>query len=157
MSVEAPTEAGPVRARAAARLGRVRRSSLAVLVLLVLEFGFGMYVNLYVMVPRADRHGGVGGAVANGPVVLSLHAVLGFLLGVGALAVLVQAIVARHPGAIAASAIGLLAMVMASALGASFTASGDTADSMGMAVMTAIALLCYALNLVWSRPPARRG
>lgn len=41
---------------------RIRQGSLGVLVLLVLEYGFGMYVNLYVQVPGADHGGGIGSA-----------------------------------------------------------------------------------------------
>jgi hypothetical protein len=74
----------------------LRRGSLAVLVLVVVEYGIGMYVNVYVAVPRADHGGGLASAIANGPATLSIHAVLGLLLGVGALGVLLQAVLARH-------------------------------------------------------------
>jgi hypothetical protein len=46
MSLDAKSAARPVSAAAPASLARVRRGSLAVLVLVVLEFGIGMYVNL---------------------------------------------------------------------------------------------------------------
>ena len=60
---------------------------------------------------------------------------------------LVQAIRARRPAVIAASALGLFAIAFAAVTGASFTSTGKAADSMAMAVMTGIALLCYAANL----------
>ena len=41
--------------------------------------------------------------------------------------------------------------------GASYTSSGDTADSMGMAVLTGAALLCYAANLYLLRRPPYEG
>jgi len=132
---------------ATVKLARVRRGSLAVLVLIVVEYAIGMYVNLYVAVPRADHAHGVGSAIANGPGTLSIHAVIGFLLGLGAVAVLVQAIMARHLPAIAFSAAGLFVLAVASAMGASFTSSGRPADSMGMSVLTGAGLLCYAANL----------
>jgi hypothetical protein len=47
---------------------------------------------------------------------------------------------------------GLLAMILGSVLGTSFTSTGDAADSMGMSVMTGIALLCYAGILYLLRP-----
>jgi hypothetical protein len=81
--------------------------------------------------------------------------VLGLLLGLVAIGVLVQAVVARHPGAVVSSALGLLALVCAAAAGASFTSSGDAADSMAMAVLTGVALLCYAVNLYGLRPVNR--
>jgi hypothetical protein len=73
--------------------------------------------------------------------------VLGLLLGLGAIAVLVQAVRTRRPAVIAASALGLFAIAFAAVTGASFTSTGETAGSMAMAVMTGIALLCYAANL----------
>jgi hypothetical protein len=41
--------------------------------------------------------------------------------------VLVQAVIARHMGAITSSALGLFALAFASVTGASFTSSGNTA------------------------------
>ena len=159
-----PDTRAPARRGAAGAAGRLRRGSLAVLVLAVLEYGIGMYVNLYVSVPAADRGGDLGRAIANGPAVLSVHAVTGLLLGLAALAVLTQAVLARHWGAIAASALGLFALAFADVTGASYTSSGDAADSMGMAVLTGAALLCYAANLYLlrrppdaSRPPYEAG
>lgn len=131
-----------------------RRTSLAVLVLLVVEYGLGLYVNLYVAVPAADRGGSLGGAIAQGPALLSAHAVLGLLLGLGALAALVRAIRARHWAVTAFSAAGLLAVAFAAVAGAAFTSTGNQADSMAMAVMTGVALLCYAINLYLLGRPA---
>jgi hypothetical protein len=157
MSVGARSSSRPAAVAAAPGLARVRRGSLAALVLVVLEFGIGMYVNLYAIVPRADHGRSVGSAIANGPAVLSVHAVIGLLLGVAALGVLVQSALARHAGAIAASTLGLFAVAFASLAGTGFTSSGNTADSMSMSVMTGVALLCYAANLYWLRPGAGRG
>ncbi|MGA2831000.1 MAG: hypothetical protein ABSF03_33360, partial [Streptosporangiaceae bacterium] len=147
MSVDTESTARPVRTAAAPRLSRLRRGNLAVLVLVVIEYGIGMYVNLYVAVPKADHGGSLGRAVSNGPAALSVHAVVGLLLGLGALGVLVQAIMIRHRGAVAFSAVGLFALAFASVTGTSFTSSGDSSASMAMAVMTGVALLCYAANL----------
>src|SRR5690349_14892473 len=103
-----------------ARLARLRRGSLIVLAALVAEYGIGMYVNLYVGVPRSDRGGDLGSVISGGPAVLSVHAVLGLLLGLGALAVLVLAVLARHWGVAALAAAGLLAMALASVAGTGF-------------------------------------
>ena len=54
MSLDAKSAARPVRAAAPASLARVRRGSLAVLVLVVAEYLIGMYVNLFVTIPPAD-------------------------------------------------------------------------------------------------------
>jgi len=87
-------------------------------------------------------------------VTLGIHAVVGLLLGLGAVGVLVQAIIARHLGVIVLSAIGLFALAFASVAGASFTSSGNTAESMAMSVLTGAGLLCYAANLYLLRAPS---
>jgi hypothetical protein len=132
----------------------IRRASLAVLAILALEYGIGVYVSLYAAVPRADHGAGLASAIARGPAALSTHAVLGLLLGLGAIAVLVQAVTTRRPAVIVTSALGLFAIAVAAATGASFTSTGEAADSMGMAVMTGVALLCYTANLYLLPRPA---
>ena len=72
VSMSAPVPASPA---------RVRRASLVVFVLLLAEYGIGMYVNLYITVPAVDHGHSVGSAISNGPVILSAHAVIGLLLG----------------------------------------------------------------------------
>jgi hypothetical protein len=156
MTLDAQSPTRPARTASTAGLARARRGSLAVLVLIVAEYGIGMYVNLYATIPRADHGHGLGGAITNGPATLSIHAVLGLLLGLGALGVLVQAVIARHLGAIAASALGTFALASASVTGASFTSSGNTAESMGMSVLAGVALLCYAANLYLLHPLRQR-
>ncbi len=156
MSVK--TESPAPRAHAAtAGLARLRRGSLAVLVLLVVEYAIGMYVNLYVAVPRADHGGGLGSAIANGPASLSVHAVIGLLLGLGALGVAAQSILIRRWWLIALSVTGLLSMIFASVAGTGFTSTGDDSASMAMSALAGVAVLCYAANLYVLRPNARRG
>src|ERR1700691_238679 len=140
-----------------ASLARVRRASLVVFVLLLAEYGIGMYVNLYVTVPAADHGHSVGSAISNGPVILSAHAVIGLLLGLSALAVLVLSIIARRPGVIVVSAAGLIALAVASMAGSSFTSSGQAAESMAMSVTAGVGLLCYAATLSLLPSPGRRG
>lgn len=147
MSQEAGPAAGAAGVAAPVSLGRARRGSLAVLALILVEYGIGMYINLYVTVPPADRGRDLASAITNGPAVLSLHVVLGLVLGVAAVGVLAQAAMARHLGAIAASVAGLAALALADAAGTSFTGSGRAADSMAMSVLTGAGLLCYAVNL----------
>ena len=60
-------------------------------------------------------------------------------------------------GITALSVTGLFALAFASVAGTSFTSTGNAADSMSMAVMTGIALLCYAANLYLLRPGSPRG
>jgi hypothetical protein len=118
-----------------------------VLVLLVVEYGLGMYVNLYVAVPAADHGGSLGGVIAEGPAMLSAHATVGLLLGLGALGAIVQAVRSRRWVVTITSAVGLFAVAFAALAGSAFTTTGDAADSMAMSVMTGLALLCYTVNL----------
>jgi hypothetical protein len=156
MNTDAGSPAQPARTAAPARLASVRQASLAAIVLLVAEYVIGMYVNLYVTIPRADHGHGLGSAITNGPAMLSIHAVIGLLLGLAALGVLVRAAIARHPRAIASSAMGLLVLAFASAAGASFASTGQPSESMAMSVLTGVGLLCYASNLYLLPPPSRR-
>jgi hypothetical protein len=156
MGVETESAARQARATPAG-LARLRNGSLAVLALLVVEYAIGMYVNLYVAVPRADHSGGLGSAIANGPASLSLHAVLGLLLGLGALGAAAQSILVRRWSLVATSVIGLLAIILASVAGTGFTSTGDDSASMAMSVLTGVAMLCYAVNLYLLRTGPRRG
>jgi hypothetical protein len=131
-------------ASAATHRERMRRASLAMLVLLVVQYGIGAYVSLYVTVPAADHHGALDSAIANGPLALSVHATLGLLLWLGGLGLLVQAIRARRGLLVALSLAGLFALVMAAVAGISFTSGGQAGNSLAMAMLTGVALLCYA-------------
>src|SRR5580692_1923295 len=95
------------------RISGLRRAGFAAFVMLVVQFALGLYVT----VPGADHGHGLGQAIANGPAGLTVHIVLGLLLILAALGFLVQAVLARRPGLIAAAALGLLAMIGAAASG----------------------------------------
>jgi hypothetical protein len=148
------TVPGTARAPSARRLSGMRRAGFAAFVMLVVQFALGSYVNLYVTVPAADHGHGFGQAIANGPIGLTLHIVLGLLLILAALGFLVQAILARRPALIVAAVLGLLAMVGAAASGSSFTGSGRDGASMAMAALAALGLLCYGTILFLLPSPA---
>ena len=142
----------------------LRGTSLGICVMLIAQLILGVAVNLYVRVPAADQGHGLGTALGRAltspPVTLATHAALGTLLLVAAVNVLVRALWARHKPAIAASATGLAAIVGAAVNGASFVSDSRADASMAMAVLTAVALLCFLGNL-FAVPPgpaaARRG
>ena len=137
----------------------LRRISLGMLAGLLIQYGLGMIVNLYVSVPARD-HGGVltavGRALANGPAALTVHAALGLLLILGAVNLVIRALVLRLRVVAWLSAAALLAIVGAAASGAAFVGSGADGDSLAMALLTGVALLCYAVNL-FALGPARPG
>src|ERR1700749_4607118 len=114
MSVPAQSVAQPRRTTETAAVSRLRRGSLAALVLVVAEYAIGMYVNLYMTVPAADHGGGLSTAISNGPALLTVHAVVGLLLGLAALGVLVQSMMARRWIVVGVSAAGLVTLALAS-------------------------------------------
>jgi hypothetical protein len=158
MEVNQSAQARPADQRAAdRRIENLRGASLGAAVMLVIQFGLGIGVNLYVTLPAAGSGGrGIGQSFSNGAL-LAVHAVLGLLLIVTAVSLLVRAIIARHRPVMVASVIGLLAIVAAAGFGGSFVNRSTTGASMGMAMATGVALLCYIAALfILGRAP-RRG
>ena len=131
-------------ARRRSRDVRLRRGSLAVIVLLVAEYALGACVDLFVSVPGADHGGGLGRALAHGPASLSVHAALGLLLGLAALGVAGQAVLTPAACLIAASGAGLLAMIFASVAKAAAPSAGDRSASLAMAVLARSPSRCSA-------------
>jgi hypothetical protein len=130
----------------------LRRLSLAALVMLVVQYGLGIVLNLYVTVPASDEHAGIMQEIASGPLTLTLHALLGLALVTTAIVLLVRAVgTGDRPIAVLAAA-GLTAIGGAFASGEIFVRSGEQGASLAMALLTGVALLCYigALALVGS-------
>ena len=123
------------------------RGNLAAAIMLLIQYGLGIGVNLYVTLPAAGRGGrGIGDAFSSGPA-LAVHAVLGLLLILTALSMIIRSVIARHRASIVTSAVGLLAILAAAGYGASFTRDGSAAASLGMALATGVALLSYIIGL----------
>ena len=134
--------------RAAGRVNALRRASFAAFVLLLIQYGLGMYTNIYVTVPSADKGGGIGKAISGGPAALSVHAVLAILLILSAIGLVVQAVLARYWSVLAAAVIALITIIGAAFSGASFTNNGgQDSASMTMAVLAGVAMLCYGTVL----------
>jgi len=127
------------------RQAGLRRASLAILIVLIVQFALGISVNLYVTLPAAG-HPGHSSWFGNGAL-LALHAALGMFLVLAALFVLVRAIMARNAALIVTSAAGLVAIILAFFFGASFTDKLTNGYSLGMAISFAAALACYAIGL----------
>src|SRR6516162_9398616 len=102
-----------------ARQAGLRQASLAIVIVLIVQFALGISVNLYVTLPAAG-HPGHSSWFGNG-VLLALHATLGMILVLAAVFVLVRAIMARNTALIVTSAAGLVAIILAFFFGASFT------------------------------------
>lgn len=119
------------------------RACLVTLSALVVEFGLGMWLNLYAQVPSADQHAGVTQQIKNGPLPLTVHAGVGAVLLVAALTVLVMAVRARGARVIVLAVVGLGAIGGAAAAGELFVRDQQSKMSLAMAALTGLALLCY--------------
>jgi hypothetical protein len=139
------TAVPPSTQKTESRQAGLRQANLALLILLAVQFALGIGVNLYVTLPAAG-HPGHASWFGNGAI-LALHAALGMLLILGALFVLVRAIMARNVALIATSAAGLVAILLAAFFGSGFTDKLTDGYSLGMALATAVALACYAIGL----------
>ena len=132
-------------------LNGLRTNAFAAIVLLLLEFGLGVGVNLYATLPASD-HGrnlfpAFGSAVTGGPVVLAIHAVLGTILLITGISAVVRASLVRQSALIVITAVSLLGIVVAWLSGAQFVGTKATGASVTMAVATGVSILCYALVL----------
>ncbi len=99
-----------------ARPSGMRRACVAVLVMLVVQYGLGIFLNLYVEVPASDAHAGFVKEIETAPPALTGHALLGLALIGTAIWLLVRAAIVRD------GMLGLLAAVGLGAIGAAFAA-----------------------------------
>jgi hypothetical protein len=136
---------------ATASLNGLRTNSFAAVVMLLIEFALGVGVNIDAKLPASDFGKGLfpafGGAVTGGPIVLTLHALLGTILLITGISAVVRASLARRPLLIGITSIALLAIIVAWLSGSTFV--GDTAAraSLAMALATGLTIACYALIL----------
>ena len=139
-------------------LESLRRVSLAALIMLVVQYGLGTILNLYIAIPASDAHAGVVQEIVNGPAMLTVHALLGLALIGAALLLLVRAVRLEDRVIAVLAAAGLTAIGGAFASGEIFVRNGQSGASLAMALLTGVALLCYigALTQV-SAALRRRG
>jgi hypothetical protein len=132
------------------------------LLLLVAQFLVGMLVNLYVKVPASHPGAdapeyfsgvarGVAWALVYSEWALKLHAIIGLLVFLGALAILALAIRQRERAWIIAAAFGLLGILAAGFNGASFLNYGHDFSSLLMSLGFLIAVVAYALGMYFTR------
>lgn len=144
--------------RAAARANGLRANALAAIVMLLIQYCLGISVNLDSTLPTADHgtslFGGFPSAVGNGPILLTLHALLGTLLLITALAALLRSVRVAAPRPIALTALALLAICVAWVSGSEFVGQQRTGASLAMALATAAAILCYVLVIFLLKPTA---
>jgi hypothetical protein len=142
MTTLSPERAGP-------RVTGLRANALAAVVMLLVQYCLGISVNLYSTLPPSDHgkpaFGGFASAVGNGPLILSLHAILGTLLLITATAAVIRSARLAAAAPIALTAVALVAIIVAWLAGSEFVGHMRTGASLTMAFATALAILCYAL------------
>lgn len=122
---------------------RIRMASFGALTMLVIQFVLGTAYSLYGTAPASGKSVGMFSSP-----LLAIHVIMGILIVIAAIMLVVRAVQARHTPAIATTVVGLLVILGAFGAGSSFTKDGSNGASLGMAVLTAVAMLCYAANLV---------
>ena len=124
-------------ATSTSRLAALRGNCMGAAVLLIIQFGLGVGVNLYVALPE---HKSLVPAVF-GSATLAAHAIVALVLLGAAIGALVRAIRAKR--AIVLTSAGLTAILAAGIAGASFASSQSNGASLAMALATAVAMFCY--------------
>jgi hypothetical protein len=120
---------------------------LVALIALVLQFGLGMVLNLFITVPPGDARAGFITEVRTAPLGLTLHALLGTLLIGAAIVLVTRAVRAKDRLVIAFAATGLAAVAGAFTAGEMFVRDGRDGVSLAMALLTGVALVSYASAL----------
>ena len=167
-------DAAPVPHAEGAKRDRRNRAArgwaFGLVIALLVQFGLGMYVNLFAHIPlnhpghRAENFfAGSYHSVAwaetspHAPLILAFHAGLGLLLVPGSLWLAVLAIRGRRAGFVWAAALGALFILGAGFNGASFLNYNKDANSYVMALLFAAAVLCYIVLLALPRSTGRQA
>jgi hypothetical protein len=124
-------------ATSASRLAALRGNCMAAAVLLIIEFGIGIGINLYVAVPKNKSFF----PAVFGSATLAAHVIVALVLLGAAIGALVRAIRARR--AIVLTSAGLAAILVAGFAGLSFVGTQGSGASLTMALATAVAMFCY--------------
>jgi hypothetical protein len=122
------------------KLARLRLSSFGLVTMLILEFILGTIYNLYGTAPTAHKSIGLFSSPD-----LTLHVILGILLFLAAVMQVIRAVGTRHRLAMSLSVVGLVAIIGAGSSGLGFAGNGDAGSSLGMSLLFAVALACYAV------------
>jgi hypothetical protein len=126
---------------ASTRLAALRGTCMGAAVLLIIQFGLGMGVNLYVKLPQHKSFF----STVFGSATLAAHAIVAVALLGAAISALVRAIRARK--AVVFTSVGLAAIVVAASAGASFASNQANGASLAMALATAVAMFSYLVAI----------
>ena len=122
---------------ATTRLAALRGNCMGAAVLLIVQFGLGIGVNLYVTLPSNKSF--FATVFSSG--VVAAHAIVALALLGAAISALVRAIGVRR--GVAFTLAGLAAILVAAGAGVSFAGNQSNGASLTMALATAVAMFCY--------------
>jgi hypothetical protein len=135
---------------------RMRLQALGAVVLICVESGFGIFVNLFVSIPTV--HSGskpsnyfsgssrsVAWAVQHGAIALVIHTILGLLLAIMVIGIIARAVSLGRRSITTWSVLGALLAIGAGFNGASFLDYHKNDSSFIMTVLALAALLCFAI------------
>jgi hypothetical protein len=122
------------------------------IVMILVQYGLGIWVNLFGHLPAAD-HGksffdAFARSVADGPAGLGIHSVFGVVLGLAAVQSLVRGIQSGRRVLMWMTVVGFLGVVAAGVNGIFFVSYEYNANSFAMAITAGIGLLAYAVGLM---------
>ena len=119
----------------------LRGNCMSAAVLLIVQFGLGIAINLYVTLPHHKPFF----STVSGSALLAAHVIVAVVLLAAAISALVRAIRARR--AIVPTAVGLAAVLAAATAGAAFTSTQNNGASLAMALATAVAMVSYLVAI----------
>jgi hypothetical protein len=125
--------------RRAAGRRALRGNCMGAAVLLVIQFGLGTAVNLYVTLPSGKSFW----SKVFGEGAVAVHAIVALLLIGASVSALVRAIRGGYRLTVALTSAGLVAIIIAAAGGVAFVRNGSSGASLSMALAAAVAMLCY--------------
>ena len=135
----------------------LRRMSAAALIMLVVQYGLGIFLNLYVGIPASDAHAGFFREIATAPLALTVHALLGLGLIGTAIVLVARAVGMRNRLLAVLATVGLTAIGGAFGAGEIFVKNSQPTASMAMALLTGVALLSYIGTLVLAATVERQA
>lgn len=140
MSTLTESEAGQL---SPAQTERLRMASFGALTMLILQFVLGTAYSLYGTAPTPSKPVGVFSSP-----LLATHVIVGILTLIATGMLVFRAAQAKAGPVLGLSIAGLVAVLGAVGAGSAFASKGADGASLGMALATAIAMLCYGAILV---------
>jgi hypothetical protein len=129
---------------------QLNKQGIGMLVSLSVQYLLGLTTNLFVQFPQSEN-ASVLWKFAWTQLPLALHIIVGLLLFIGSIALLIRAIILKDKPWIKASAIGLVAILIAGVSGAIFVPTQSAIYSYVMGITFIVAFLSYTGGLYYSK------